>query len=346
MGEKLVKNFTTMNTLTKITVILIAAMTLFSCKNTKTAAETEPCKAAIPTFSADSAYIYCQQQCLFGPRAMNTAEHDRCRDWIAAEFRRHGCEVTLQECMLKAFDGTMLRSTNIIASYTPKNFSEEMPRIMLCAHYDTRPWADNDPEEKNHHSPILGANDGASGIAVMLEIARILNAADSAKTAVEFVCFDAEDYGTPSWYKGEEKLENPWALGSKYWAERYIADEKRKEISYGILLDMVGGIGAKFYHEGMSLVHAKSIVQKVWSAASEAGYSTFFPSRSGGYVTDDHIAVNEIAQIPCVDIIAHYPDCEQSSFGMTWHTVNDNMENISKETLEAVGQTLTYLIYK
>ena len=327
-------------------LFFILALTMASCKNTRQTVEAETVEKEIPAFSPDSAYFYCKSQCDFGFRAMNTAEHDMCRDWIAEEFRRHGCEVTMQEAKLKAYDGTTLKATNIIASYTPKKSEGDIRRIMLCAHYDTRPWADNDSDETRHRTPIAGANDGASGVAVMLEVARILHSADSAAVAVEFICFDAEDYGTPTWYDGEEQTENPWALGSQYWAEQYIADENRKEIEYGILLDMVGGTGAKFYQEGVSLMKARKYVQKVWSAASEAGYSSFFPAREGGYVTDDHVAVNDVAQIPCIDIIPYYPDCQQSSFGMTWHTVDDNMENISKETLQAVGQTLIHLIYR
>ncbi len=325
-------------------LFLILTLAFFSCKNSKPATEVEQAAALIPEFCSDSAYYFCKKQCDFGPRPMNTPAHDSCTNWIAQEFRRHGCEVTLQKADIKAFDGTLLNATNIIASYSPKG-KDPKERIMLCAHYDTRPWADNDPEEKNHHTPIIGANDGGSGIAVMLEVARILNMADSANVAVEFICFDAEDYGNPQWYEGESQRENPWALGSQYWAEQYAADSNGKAIDYGILLDMVGGIGAKFYHEGLSLHFAKRYVQKLWSAASEAGYSSFFPSREGGFVTDDHQPINEIAQIPCIDIIAHYPDCEQSSFGPVWHTVADNMDNISKETLEAVGQTLIYYIY-
>lgn len=372
----------------KILIVLFAAVSLLSCKNASKAVEEveQPLTMVGPAFEADSAYRYCKEQCDFGPRTMNSEAHDLCRDWIVKEFKRHGCSVELQNAELMGYDGTMLQATNIIAHYTPtgealkdvSGTSDPLPRVLLCAHYDSRPWADNDPDEKNHHKPVLAANDGASGVAVMLEVARLLHAADSARVGVDFVCFDAEDYGTPMWYEGESKIDDPWALGAQHWAKLqqdgqetlFATSEEEKEavshhsqtkanvndtinvvragegkISFGILLDMVGGEGAKFYHEGMSLEYARDIVNKVWSAASVAGYSQVFPNTPGGTVTDDHVPVNQIAQIPCIDIIPYYPDCQQSSFGPTWHTVHDTMEHISKATLKAVGQTIIQVLY-
>ena len=124
-----------------------------------------------PAFCADSAYLYCEQQCAFGPRTMNSAAHDACAQWIISEFTRHGLTVTPQQALLKGYDGTMLRATNIIASYRP----DLKDRILICAHWDSRPWADNDPDESNWHKPVLAANDGASGVAVMLELARLIS---------------------------------------------------------------------------------------------------------------------------------------------------------------------------
>lgn len=326
----------------KLTTLFILAISLASCKSNKT---VETISYAVgPTFSADSAFVYCKQQCDFGPRTMNSEAHTFCRDWIKAEFERHGCSVEFQTADLKGYDGTILKSSNIIARTSPDDTTKK--RILLCAHYDSRPWADNDPDEKNHKTPVMAANDGASGIAVMLEVARLLQAADSANVAVDFVCFDAEDYGTPQWYEGESQIEDPWALGAQYWAKQFAEGKSTsKSYNFGILLDMVGGEGSKFYYEGMSLEMAKEYVQKVWSAASQAGYGSFFVCSSGGYITDDHIPVNKVAGIPCIDIIPYYPDCQQSSFGPTWHTINDTMDHISKETLQAVGQTIIQILY-
>ena len=305
----------------------------FSCCTTKKSQQvTAP--AVTVEFNADSAYAFCAAQCAFGPRIMNSEAHDRCASWIQQQFQQYGYDVTLQQADLRGYDGTVLHATNIIA--TPPSASKS--RILICAHWDSRPWADNDPDSANWHKPVMAANDGASGVAVMLELARLLQQHDSAAVAVDFVCFDAEDWGVPQWSDAADT--DSWALGSQYWSAN-----NSKSYDYGILLDMVGGQGAKFYREGYSLEHASTIVDKVWQAAAAAGYGSNFINKEMGYVTDDHVPVNEKAGIPCVDIINHYPDCRQSSFGPTWHTVSDDMQHIDRNTLRAVGQTLVQLIY-
>lgn len=290
-----------------------------------------------PAFSADSAYAFTQAQCDFGPRAMNTEGHDRCGSWIVNKFRQYGCVVTSLRADLKGYDGTVLKSQNIWARIHP----ERTERILLCAHWDSRPWADNDPDSANWHKPILAANDAASGVAVMLEIARLLQRDTTLRVGVDFVCFDAEDWGTPQWAESEGG-DNSWALGAQYFAANL---PYGFHVRYGILLDMVGGEGARFYKEGMSMQFAPEIVKKVWRAARKAGYGNFFPRQEGGMVIDDHIPLNQTARIPTIDIIPFYPDCAQSSFGPTWHTLNDNMEHISRNTLKAVGQTMIQVIY-
>ena len=187
----------------------------------------------------------------------------------------------------------------------------------------------------------MGANDGASGVAVMLEVARLLKSDTTLRVGIDFVCFDAEDWGTPQWADTQDDADT-WALGAQYWAENL---PQGYEARYGILLDMVGGEGARFYQEGMSKQYAAEIVNKVWRTASQIGYGSFFPMSAGGYVTDDHVPVNEKAGISCIDIIAYYPDCQQSSFGPTWHTVNDTMEHIDPNTLKAVGQVLVQVLW-
>ena len=302
-----------------------------------------------PAFSADSAYSYCEQQCQFGPRTMNSDAHEQCAQWIARKFESFGMTVVRQHAQLKGYDGTMLRSTNIIASYRP----ELADRIMLCAHWDSRPWADNDPDEQNWRKPVVAANDGASGVAVMLEIARLLGdscsvTGDSVNTrqtlpavGVDFICFDAEDWGVPQW--DDSYVADSWALGSQYWAANLHVEGYKPR--FGILLDMVGGQGAKFYRELYSQQYAPSVVNKVWQAAQTVGFGSYFPQYEGGRITDDHVAVNEVAGIPCIDIIPYYPDCETSSFGPTWHTVSDDMQHIDKNTLQAVGQTIIQVLY-
>ena len=306
--------------------------------------DTEEPSPVGPAFNADSAYAFCAAQCNFGPRAMNTEGHERCGEWIIQKFRSYGCKVITQHADLKGYDGTTLKAMNIMARYRP----ELTTRILLCAHWDSRPWADNDPDESNWYKPILAANDAASGVAVMLEIARMLQDVKEVKDntfklniGVDFVCFDAEDWGTPQWYEGTD-LGDTWALGAQYFARNL---PEGYEARYGVLLDMVGGQGARFYQEGVSLEYAPAIVSKVWQAARNAGYGSFFPMESGGNITDDHVPLNRTAHIPTIDIIPYYPDCQQSSFGPTWHTLSDDMQHIDRNTLKAVGQTLVQLLF-
>lgn len=296
-----------------------------------------------PSFNADSAYAFTKAQCDFGPRDMNSRGHDLCGEWIVSKFKEYGCKMTTQTATLAGYDGTKLRSRNIMASINP----EATTRILLCAHWDSRPWADNDPDSANWRKPILAANDAASGVAVMLELARIIGKSKDEKAfnkqlGIDFVCFDAEDWGTPQWADVADNADS-WALGAQYWSKNL---PQGYEARYGILLDMVGGVGAKFYREGMSMQYAPEIVKKVWRAAREVGFGSYFPKEDGGMITDDHVPVNQFAKIPTIDIIPYYADCQQSSFGPTWHTLADNMENIDKNTLKAVGQTLVQVIYK
>lgn len=296
-----------------------------------------------PSFNADSAYAFTKAQCDFGPRDMNSRGHDLCGEWIVSKFKEYGCKVTTQTATLAGYDGTKLRSRNIMASINP----EATTRILLCAHWDSRPWADNDPDSANWRKPILAANDAASGVAVMLELARIIRKSKDEKAfskqlGIDFVCFDAEDWGTPQWADVADNADS-WALGAQYWSKNL---PQGYEARYGILLDMVGGVGARFYREGMSMQYAPEIVKKVWRAAREVGFGSYFPKEDGGVITDDHVPVNQFAKIPTIDIIPYYADCQQSSFGPTWHTLADNMENVDKNTLKAVGQTLVQVIYK
>lgn len=319
-------------------VAVAIACSCASCKNAaKKSAETDTVALVGPAFNADSAYTFAQKQCSFGERTMNSKAHDLCGEWIMAKFREYGMTVETQDADLKGWDGTLLHSRNIIAHFRP----ERSTRILLCAHWDSRPWADNDPDSANWHKPVMAANDGASGVAVMLEVARALQSDTTLNVGVDFVCFDAEDWGTPQWSDVQDS-QDTWALGAQYWAEHLPKGYKAR---YGILLDMVGGEGAKFYQETVSKQYAAEIVNKVWLTASQIGYGSFFPMQDGGMITDDHVPVNEKAGIPCIDIIPYYPDCQQSAFGPTWHTVSDTMEHIDPQVLKAVGQTVLQVLY-
>ena len=221
----------------KRSILLLLPLLFLSCgfRQQATTSDTTTATPVGPVFSADSAYAFCQAQCSFGSRTMNSPAHDACARWIVTKFTDYGMTVTEQHATLTGYDGTPLRCTNIIASYNP----DAQDRILLCAHWDSRPWADNDPDSANHHTPVLAANDGASGVAVMLEIARLISGDKSLSLGLDFICFDAEDYGTPQWSTTPDPG-NTWALGSQHWAAS-VPKEKAKNYRFGILLDMVGG---------------------------------------------------------------------------------------------------------
>ena len=331
--------------------LCVPLMLLSACKSKQTTTDLSSLAPVGPAFVADSALAFCQAQCDFGPRIMNSEAHEQCARWIVKKFEQYGCSTTLQQTTLTGYDGTSLKATNIIASYRPSADSTSVePKILLCAHWDSRPWADNDPDSANWHKPVMAANDGASGVAVMLEIARLLQQADSLKVGVDFVCFDAEDWGTPQWDTTTQVQGDPWALGAQYWSQQYAATisnaaDGASRYRFGILLDMVGGQGARFYKERHSSQYAPQIVDKMWSAARVVGYGSMFPDSDGEYITDDHVSVNTVARIPCIDIIPFYPECTQSGFGPTWHTVKDDMEHLDRTTLQAVGQTVIQVLF-
>ncbi len=288
-----------------------------------------------PTFNADSAYAYIERQVAFGPRVPNTEAHQRCADYLAGELERHGAKVYVQEAVLTAYNGEKLKAKNIIGAFQP----EKSRRILLFAHWDSRPYADHDTDEANHRNPIDGADDGGSGVGVLLEIARQIQAKAPA-IGIDIVFFDAEDYGTPEFV--DEYKPDTWCLGSQFWAKNPHVPNYKAE--FGILLDMVGSRGATFYKEGTSVQYAARYVEKVWAAARELGYGKYFINAQGGTIVDDHQYVIQGLRIPCLDIINYDPDT-RSGFGAYWHTQNDTMENIDRETLKAVGETVLSVIY-
>lgn len=286
-------------------------------------------------FDSDSAFAFIRRQVEFGPRVSGTPGNKLCRQYIVSELERHGADtVTVQEAEVTVFTGEKLPIANIMGSYQP----DMKDRILLLAHYDTRPWADSDNYEENRHLPVLGANDGASGVAVLLEVARLLNE-KHAPVGVDLLFVDAEDYGQIS---GFSTHDDSWCLGTQYWAEHipYAPDSLPR---YAILLDMVGGLGAQFHREYFSDEEAPGIVDKVWAMARNSGFSDRFINQKGGAVVDDHIFINK-AGIPAIDIIES-KNASTGTFPPTWHTVNDNLENIDRSSLKAVGQTVINLIH-
>lgn len=323
----------------KILSIMFAALLLASCgggaAQKTTIKESAESPVVVPKFNADSAYNFVAAQVAFGPRVPNSAEHRACADWLEAKLRSYGAEVVAQNIELTAYTGERLNARNIIAQFQP----QKRKRVLLCAHWDSRPWADADPDPSNHRKPILGANDGASGVGVLIEIARQLSLQPT-EIGIDIVLFDAEDYGTHA--SEEATVDNSWALGSQYWAR--IPHKQPYYARYGILLDLVGAPDSRFYREGISEKYAGHIIDKVWSRAAALGYADTFINQEGGYVTDDHLYVNHYLNIPCVDIINHDANSD-NGFGPYWHTMKDNMDWISSETLKIVGETVLAVIY-
>ena len=299
-------------------------------------------KAALPApdFQSDSAYAFVERQVAFGPRVPNTAAHQACEEYLVNQLTDFGAEVEVQEFEAEAYDGTLLQLSNIVASFYP----EQRKRVLLAAHWDTRPFADKDDERPNQ--PIDGANDGASGVGVLLEVARALQEADTVpRVGVDIILFDGEDYGAP---EGEQN-DRPedvnkvwWCLGSQHWADH--KHQPNYSAYYGILLDMVGAEGATFYEEGVSERVAPSIVNKVWNTARQLGFDRYFVNKESPEIIDDHVYVNYEGKIPMIDIVEYEPT-NASYFADYHHTHADNMDIISRETLEAVGETVLHVVY-
>ena len=290
-------------------------------------------------FSADSAYSYIAAQVAYGPRVPGTEAHEQCARYLREQLAAFGAEVRVEQGQLPNYTGQPQQIYNIIGSYAP----EARQRILLCAHWDSRPWCDQEENYDERMQPVLGANDGASGVGVLLEIARQLSIVHcQLSIGVDLVFFDAEDMGTPSFYTGKER-EDTWCLGSQLWSQQRRQSGTNLAYEFGILLDMVGSPDAVFPKEYYSMQYAASYVEKVWRTASQLGYGRYFRDARSYPLTDDHYYVCTVAGIPCLDII-HYDAQSGTGFAHYWHTTHDDMQNISKATLDAVGRTLTTVI--
>ena len=291
-----------------------------------------------PVFNSDSAYAHIAKQVSFGPRIPNSPAQIRCKDWIVEKLKGYGWQVKIQEFTSFRYDGYKMKGYNIMAQYQP----QIQKRILLGAHWDARSIADKDSVDKN--KPIDAANDGGSGVGVMLEIARLLSQTTQKPTVgVDLIFFDLEDHGEPHDFTGNPSTTS-WALGSQHWATNIIPENYRPY--YGILLDMVGARGAKFPHEGSSMQYAPGIVRSIWATAADLGYGNMFIDEDAFGITDDHTAVNEVGKIQMIDIIDIRPVNGGFDFGPSHHTHQDNLNTIDKSTLKAVGQTLLQVLYR
>ena len=322
-------------------VLFILSGVFLWYKSTKTL-ETNVASSAIivetPVFNADSAYANIEKQVNFGPRIPNSPAQIKCKNWIVEKLKGYGWQVNIQEFTSFRYDGYKMKGYNIMAQYQP----QIQKRILLGAHWDARSIADKDSVDKN--KPIDAANDGGSGVGVMLEIARLISETNKKPTVgVDLIFFDLEDHGEPHDYTGNPSTTS-WALGSQHWATHIIPENYRPY--YGILLDMVGARGAKFPHEGSSMQYAPGIVRSIWATAADLGYGNMFIDEDAFGITDDHTAVNEVAKIQMIDIIDLRPANGGFDFGSFHHTHQDNLNTIDKSTLKAVGQTLLQVLYR
>lgn len=327
--------------LRKIALVAMISVALFSCKpdgedgGNKPQPEEPVVTVPTPDFNADSAYSYVQKQVDFGPRVPGSEAHQKTLDWLVAKLKTYTPQVMVQKADAEVFDGSRKPIRNIIASFN----NDKRSRVLLAAHWDTRPFADQDDEDQN--KPILGANDGGSGVGVLLEVARQLSQSNP-NVGVDIILFDLEDYGQPDMVLQQQK-EHTYCLGSQHWATNKHAENYFPR--FGILLDMVGGADAKFTMEGTSMQYAPYVVKKVWDTANRIGYSDYFIYEKTKPLTDDHLYVNALADIPMIDIIEHDKETK-FNFPESWHTHDDDMDVIDRKTLKAVGQTLLEVVYQ
>ncbi len=315
--------------------ILVAACIIAGCsgakgqrgESTQAAADTATTRFAA---DADSLFKYVSDQVELGPRVPGSDAHRLCGDMILNRLKASGIDsVAVQLAEVGTFKGDRHMARNIMGCVNPGAGK----RVLLIAHYDTRPWADNDPVAEERIRPVDGANDGASGVAVLLEAARLLGRPLPDSLGVDLLFVDMEDSGTSD---GADS-ESTWCLGTQEWVKQmpYTASNRPQ---YGILLDMVGGQDARFHREYFSHQLAPGVVDRVWAVARESGFGDRFVNSVGGAVVDDHLFVNR-AGIPCIDIIeSMHP--HTGSFNPTWHTSADNLGGIDRGTLKAVTQVV------
>ena len=322
---------------------LLAAMVIScasaGCSGTK-ASESAPAQefAELGAFSGDSALAFVAAQTEFGPRVPGSEAHTQCVSLLTSTLRRLGAtDIEVSDAKATRWDGDEVPVRNIFARVN----AEAPVRLLLVSHYDSRPWADHDPDAERRQEPIDGANDGASGVGVILEIVRALQKQPAA-VGVDILFTDAEDSGAPEWATTTAGDEG-WCLGSRYFAENLPYTAETGLPRYGILLDMVGAEGARFMQEYYSANAAPRPTARVWNTAARMGLGERFPARVGGAINDDHLPLIS-AGIPTTDII-HTDVTGPTGFGPTWHTHSDNIKNIDPTTLDIVGRVVLNTIY-
>lgn len=295
-----------------------------SSKNTQTKSVVKE-QIIVPKFDGKISFEYLKKQTDFGPRAPGSKAHNECLNYLNVEISKYADKVSLQEFSHQGYNGEILKLTNIFSSFNEKANT----RILLLAHWDSRPRADQDPDLHKRSLPILGANDGASGVAVLMEIARQLKAKQPA-IGIDILFTDGEDYGK----EGDTKN---YLLGARYFSKNLPPGYKPV---FGILLDLVGDAQLELLKERYSIDYAPNIVELVWNTARDLGIEQFRDDVQN-WVMDDHLPLNDVG-IPTIDIIDfNYPDASNRY----WHTSEDTPDKCSPESLEAVGKVLLHVIY-
>lgn len=295
-------------------------------------------KVMLPIFSKDSAYRYVEEQLSFGPRIPNSQAHSKCKEYLFSKLRSYAEKVEQQDFEAIRWDGQKMNGTNIIASFG----SERENRIFFCAHWDSRPYADMEEDKEKQKEAILGASDGASGVAVLLELSRLLYQKNP-NIGVDIILLDLEDSGTPRFETSKSADEETWCKGAQYWAK--IAKENNYNAKFGILLDMVSCANPSFAMEATSMYYAPDIMREVWQLASNLGFASVFVPQRTMPIIDDHLFINKILGIPTIDII-HHDFNTSTGFFPYWHTLNDNLENVDRDALGIVGKLLTEIVYR
>lgn len=321
----------------KLTIVVLLAVGITtSCQQQQSASTTEETSSSqvlvSPNFDADSAFAFVKAQVDFGPRIPSTEAHARCAAYLLASFKKYGADVSEQNSKVSTYDGKTHQLRNIIAKFHP----EKTKRVLISAHWDSRPFSDQDSDPNNQNKAFEAANDGASGVGVILEMARLIQQ-KSPNIGVDFILWDIEDYGKSN---DQSPNETTWCLGSQHWAKNPTFGTNKP--IYAINLDMVGGSNAQFTQDAVSRQYAPDIVSKVWKIADEIGYGNYFINMTSGNIIDDHFWMNQ-AGVKSIDII-HYSD--NSGFYINWHTQLDNLNNIDRNTLKATGQTVLETIYR
>lgn len=276
--------------------------------------------ASASPFDGREAYALIERQVAFGPRVPGSPGHAAQLEWMQEYLRPRADSVEVQRFTHRSGSGDTIAMYNVIARFRP----DDPTRLLFVAHWDTRPTADEEADPERRHQPISGANDGASGVAVLLQLADVLSR-HSPPIGVDILLVDGEDYAPGEMY-----------LGSTHFADNLPPGYRPL---YAVVVDMVADLDPVFLEEGYSRQYAPEVVDRVWRAAAEIGYGHRFRRSPGPYITDDHIPLNR-AGIPTIDII----DFDYGPGNRYWHTLDDTLTHTGPEGPEAVGRVLLELI--